>query len=73
MEKLINLPLSLFVYNDWIVPAEFKDLALHIEAEALNFLANEVLEVGQISNKPLADVEKHLLKVGSPSEYILDY
>ena len=42
-------------------------------AEAPNCLANEVLEIGQTNNKPLADVEKHLLKVGSPSEYILDY
>ena len=40
--------------------------------EAPNCLANEVLEVGQISNKLLADIEKDLLKVGSPSEYLLD-
>ena len=41
-------------------------------AKATNCLANEVLEVRQISNKPLADVEKDLLKVGFPSEYLLD-
>ena len=72
MEDLINLPLLLFVYNDWIVPAELKDLVVRIVAEAPNCLANEVLEEGQTSNKPLADVEKDLLKVGSPSEYLLD-
>ena len=60
------------MYNDWIVPAELKDLVVHIVAEAQNCLANEVLEEGQTSNKPLADVEKDLLKVGSPSEYLLD-
>ena len=61
------------MYNGWIVPADLKDLVVYIVAEAPNCLANEVLEVGQTSNKPFADVEKHLLKVGSPSEYILDY
>ena len=61
------------MYSDWIVPAELKDLVVNMVAEALYCLANEVLKVGQISNKPLAYVEKHLLKVGSPSEYILDY
>ena len=60
------------MYNDWIVPAELKDLVVCMVAEAPNCLANEVLEEGQISNKPLADVEKDLLKVGSPSEYLLD-
>ena len=60
------------MYNDWIVSAELKALVLRMVAEAPNCLANEVLEVGQTSNKPLADVEKHLLKVGSPSEYLLD-
>ena len=55
-----------------IVPAELKDLVVHIVAEAPNCLANEVLEEEQTSNKPLADVEKDLLKVGSPSEYLLD-
>ena len=60
------------MYNDWIVPAKLKDLVVHIVAEAPNCLANEVLEIGQTSNKPLADVEKDLLKVGSLSEYLLD-
>ena len=60
------------MYNDWIVPAELKDLVVHIVAEASIFLANEVLEEGQTSNKPLVVVEKDLLKVGSPSEYLLD-
>ena len=63
----------LFVYNDWIVPAELKDLVVHMVAKASNYLANEVLDEGQISNKPLADMEKDLLKVDSPSEYLLDY
>ena len=45
---------------------------VYIVAEAPNCLANEVLEVGQTSTKPLADVVKDLLKVGSPSEYLLD-
>ena len=45
---------------------------VHMLAKAPNCLANEVLEVGQTSNKPLADVEKDLLKVGSSSEYLLD-
>ena len=45
---------------------------VHLVVEAPNFLANEVLEEGQTSNKPLADVEKDLLKVGSPNEYLLD-
>ena len=60
------------MYNDWIVPAELKDLVVRMVVEAPNCLENEVLEVGQTSNKPLADVEKNLLKVGSPSEYLLD-
>ena len=72
LEDLINLPLSLFVYNDWVVPADLKDLVVRIVAKAPNFLANEVLEIGQTSNKPLADVEKDLLKIGLPSEYLLD-
>ena len=58
--------------NDWIVPVELKDLVVHIVAEAPNCLVNEVLEEGQTSNKPLANVEKDLLKVGSPSKYLLD-
>ena len=60
------------MYNDCIVPAELKDLVVCIIAAAQNCLANEVLEVGQTSNKPLADVEKDLLKAGSLSEYLLD-
>ena len=60
------------MYNDWIVPAEFKDLVVCMVVEAPNCLENEVLEVGQTSNKLLADIEKNLLKVGSPSEYLLD-
>ena len=59
------------MYNDWIVPAELKDLVVRIVAVAPSCLANEVLEVGQTSNKPLADVGKDLLKVGSPNEYLL--
>ena len=60
------------MYNDWIVPAELKNLVVPMVAKRPNCLANEVLEVGQTSNKPLADVEKDLLKVGSLSEYLLD-
>ena len=60
------------MYNDWIVPAELKDLVVCMVVEAPNCLANEILEVGQTSNKPLADVGKDLLKVGSPSEYLLN-
>ena len=60
------------MYNDWIALAELKDLVVCIVAEALNCLANEVLEVGQTSKKPLVVMEKDLLKVGSSSEYLLD-
>ena len=59
------------MYNDWIVPAELKDLVVCIVAEAPNCFANEVLEKGLTSNKPLADLVKDLLKVGSLSEYLL--
>ena len=60
------------MYNNCIVPEELKDLVVCMVAEGPNCLTNKVLEVKQISNKPLADVEKDFLKVGSPSEYLLD-
>ena len=73
MEGLINLPHTLLCYNIWIPPFKLIDTIQARVQAAENCLANVVVEHDKSStaDEMLSATLKELLRVGSPSEHLL--
>ena len=73
MEGLINLPHTLLCYNIWIAPSKLIDQIQARVQAAENCLANVVVEHDKSStaDEMLSATLKELLRVGSPSEHLL--
>ena len=73
MEGLINLPHTLLCYNIWIAPSKLVDRIQARVQAAVNCLANVVVEHDKSSTADewLSAILKELLRVGSPSEHLL--
>jgi len=73
VEGLINLPHTLLCYNIWIAPSKLIDKIQARVQAAENCLANVVVEHDKSStaDEMLSATLKELLRVGSPSEHLL--